>query len=155
MQQRPLGVGVPVLGDFIAVAGEGVDDAVAHRQHRLVVALEEAFLVAEGNAAHVPVEIERDVGLLGRDVAEPDRLVEPHGAGQVVRLGHHGGEPIGRGEGRDPPAAAAVQGPDEAALVLAGHDGIRAPAAERHGGAPGALESDFGVVGARGSERVV
>src|SRR5207302_5700320 len=54
----------------------------------------------------------------------------------------------------DAPAAPPVQRAHEAALVLALRGGLQPPPAVRDRGAPSTFDADFGVVGARGPQRV-
>ena len=94
VQRAAFGVDVPVVADLVAVARERVDDAVTHREQLAVVRLEQAFLLGDGNTAHVAVEIEDRLRPMRRDVGEADRRRDAHGARQLHGAGDHGLEPI-------------------------------------------------------------
>src|SRR5438552_1265701 len=77
-----------------------------------------------------------------------DRLVQAHGAGQLVGPRDHLGQLVQRRERRDAPAAARVEDADEPALILTHRRGFETPAAKGDGGAPGAFDANLGVIGA-------
>ena len=180
VDERAFGVRVPDLADLVAVAGLGVDDAVADGEHRAVARGGARLEAKRQDAIEVEQEPEPPVaarvvgrvhelqpGLGLRERArrvevvrdrvrkgEADRVVEAHGAGQLAGAGHHGGETVQGSERRDPPAAAFVQDAHEAADVLARGRGLEAAAPERDGGAPRPLDADFAVIGSGRLQRV-
>ena len=153
VQHRPLGVHIPDLAHLVVVGRLGIHDAPRNGKHLAVVALEQPLLLRQRDAAHVPIQVEQRVGLRGGGVREPDRLVDAHRARQLVGPGHHGGQPVEGGEGRDAPAAAGAERPHESAYVLAGGGGFEPLAAVLDSGAPGAFDADFGVIGAGLAQR--
>src|SRR5205823_9043663 len=142
-----------VFANLVAVARDGVHDAVAYGEQLAVVRLEQALLLGDRHPAHVSIEIEYRISLVGRHLGEADRRRYAHGARQLHGAGHHGVEPIQRGEGGDAPTAARGEGAHEAALVLAGGGGFEPPPAETDRGAPGTFDADFSVVGAGALQR--
>ena len=83
------------------VTRDGVHHAAVDRQHHPVVPLDETLLFGERNGAYIAIQVEHDIGLLGRDVGEADRLIDAYGARQLIGAGDHGGQLVERGERGD------------------------------------------------------